>query len=48
MFDSTGWALEDMVAAEVVLELAAEHGLGQLVDLQSGGVDPFDPYEGAV
>ncbi|MDH3704660.1 MAG: ornithine cyclodeaminase family protein [Acidimicrobiia bacterium] len=48
VFDSTGWALEDMVAAELVLDLAAEHGLGQWVDLQSVGVDPFDPYEGAV
>lgn len=44
VFDSTGWALEDMVVAEMVLDHAAELGVGTSVDLQDGTVDPHDPY----
>ncbi len=45
VFDSTGWALEDLIAAELVLEKAAAMGETMMIDLQSGGRDPFDPYE---
>ncbi|MGI9602000.1 MAG: ornithine cyclodeaminase family protein [Acidimicrobiales bacterium] len=46
VFDSTGWALEDMVAAELILELAREHDAAISIDVQTVGSDPFDPYEG--
>lgn len=45
VFDSTGWALEDLVAAELVLDLAIEHGAAEMSDLQPAFADPFDPYE---
>ncbi len=45
VFDSTGWALEDLVAADLVLRWADRLGCGEHVDLQSIGRDPFDPYE---
>lgn len=45
VFDSTGWALEDLVAAELALEHAERLGLGVTVELQPDPVDPFDPYE---
>jgi ornithine cyclodeaminase/alanine dehydrogenase-like protein (mu-crystallin family) len=44
VFDSTGWSLEDMVAVELVLRHAERFGIGTLVDLQPGSVDPYDPY----
>jgi ornithine cyclodeaminase/alanine dehydrogenase-like protein (mu-crystallin family) len=44
VFDSTGWALEDLVVAELVLDHAAALGVGTAVDLQPGGGDPRDPY----
>jgi ornithine cyclodeaminase/alanine dehydrogenase-like protein (mu-crystallin family) len=46
VFDSTGWSLEDLVVAELVLDHAAVLGLGRAVDLQPGGGDPRDPYAG--
>lgn len=47
VFDSTGWAVEDDVALRLVLELADQHDVGQLVQLESIPRDPYDPY-GAV
>ncbi len=44
VFDSTGWAVEDDVAMRLVLSLAAEHGVGAEVQLESIPVDPYDPY----
>lgn len=44
IFDSTGWALEDLVAAELVGEHAVRLGVGQDVDLQPQAHDPYDPY----
>jgi L-lysine cyclodeaminase len=46
VFDSTGWALEDLVAAELLLSHADRLGYGIAVDLQPRPNDPYDPYEG--
>ena len=45
VFDSTGWALEDLIAAELVLDHAHRIGAGVDIDLQPLPVDPYDPYE---
>lgn len=45
VFDSTGWALEDLVAAELVVHHAERLGEGFVVDLQPAPHDPYDPYE---
>ncbi len=45
VFDSTGWALEDLVAAELVLDHAERLDLGIVVDLLPLPLDPYDPYE---
>lgn len=44
VFDSTGWALEDLVAAELALDLARDLGLGTSVALHDVGDEPHDPY----
>lgn len=44
VFDSTGWALEDLVAAEIFLAHAERLGLGQEFDLEGGRHEPKDPY----
>lgn len=46
VFDSTGWALEDLVAAELFSDHAERLGVGVEVDLQPNPRDPYDPYEG--
>lgn len=48
VFDSTGWALEDLVAAELFVELACSLQIGRHLDLQSTAIDPYDPYCGLV
>ena len=45
VFDSTGWALEDQVALDLVLEHARALGLGSEMQIESVGHDPRDPYE---
>ena len=45
VFDSTGWALEDLLAAEIVLAHAQRIGAGESIDLQPIPRDPYDPYE---
>lgn len=44
VFDSTGWALEDLVVAEMIRQHALRLGVGVDVDLQPGAGDPHDPY----
>lgn len=44
VFDSTGWALEDQVAMETLLDFAGDLGLGERVRLESISADPKDPY----
>lgn len=45
IFDSTGWALQDLIAAELMLDHARRLGAGIEVDLQPTPRDPYDPYE---
>ncbi len=45
VFDSTGWALEDLVAAELVLDHADRLGVGVEIELHPDLDDPYDPYE---
>jgi len=45
VFDSTGWALEDLVAAELLLDHAERLNEGIALDLQPTPCDPYDPYE---
>lgn len=45
VFDSTGWALEDLLAAELLLEHAERIGAGHEIELQPTPRDPYDPYE---
>ena len=45
VYDSTGWALQDLVAAELLLAHAQRLGAGVEIDLQPAPRDPYDPYE---
>ncbi|MGH3693331.1 MAG: Gfo/Idh/MocA family oxidoreductase [Pseudonocardiaceae bacterium] len=44
VFDSTGFALEDHVALDVVLELAVELGVGRRIQLEFIPDDALNPY----
>lgn len=44
VFDSTGFALEDMVAMRQMLDYAKELGLGQSVAVESMAYDALNPY----
>jgi ornithine cyclodeaminase/alanine dehydrogenase-like protein (mu-crystallin family) len=44
VFDSTGWALEDHVALELLIRHARELGLGTELNIESISPDPHDPY----
>ena len=44
VFDSTGWALEDQVAMEMLFNYAIELGLGTNMEIESITVDPKNPY----
>lgn len=44
VFDSTGWALEDLVAMEALVEWSEELGLGSEIQLESIPPDPKNPY----
>jgi ornithine cyclodeaminase/alanine dehydrogenase-like protein (mu-crystallin family) len=48
VFDSTGWALEDLVVAEMMVDHAADLGIHAGIDLHAPVVDPHDPFEGLV
>jgi ornithine cyclodeaminase/alanine dehydrogenase-like protein (mu-crystallin family) len=45
VFDSTGWALEDLIVAEIALEHARELNVGLHTRLQHHPIDPYSPYE---
>ena len=45
VFDSTGWSLEDLVAAELVVDHCESLDIGTVVDLQPPTSDPYNPYE---
>lgn len=44
VFDSTGWAVEDYVVAEIMARHGQSLGIGQTVELESLAGDPKDPY----
>ncbi len=44
VFDSTGWALEDQVAFDLLLEHAERVGVGSRIEIESLSEDPKDPY----
>ena len=44
VFDSTGWALEDHIVAQMVLTYAKEMKIGNLASFESSSPDPKDPY----
>lgn len=45
VFDSTGWAVEDLIAADVAFEHAERLGIGQQIELHHDTVDPYNPFE---
>ncbi|HMR63511.1 MAG TPA: ornithine cyclodeaminase family protein [Anaerolineae bacterium] len=45
VFDSTGWALEDHVALEMMLDYAAELKLGTPLQIETTSIDPYNPYQ---
>ena len=45
IFDSTGWAYEDLIATRLFLTHAIRLGLGRSAQLQRVPQDPYDPYE---
>lgn len=45
IFDSTGFALEDLIAMEMILELATSLGIGSAMEIESSATDPHNPYE---
>lgn len=44
VFDSTGWALEDLVAADIFTRIGRQHGCGTPVDFACVADDPRNPY----
>lgn len=44
VFDSTGWALEDYVVSEVLVNFAREYECGSSVALECNSADPGNPY----
>jgi ornithine cyclodeaminase/alanine dehydrogenase-like protein (mu-crystallin family) len=44
VFDSTGWALEDLIAMEALVDWSEELGLGSEIQLECIPPDPKNPY----
>ena len=45
IFDSTGWAYEDLIVSTLFMAHAVRLDLGMVVELQRAPSDPHDPYE---
>jgi ornithine cyclodeaminase/alanine dehydrogenase-like protein (mu-crystallin family) len=45
VFDSTGWALEDMVVFNLFMDLAKQHEVGEFVQIEYVPDDAKNPYE---
>ncbi len=45
VFDSTGWALEDRVGIQLLLDHANRLGLGLMIELEDISDDPLNPYQ---
>ena len=44
VFDSTGWALEDMVIMDLFIELGTKLNIGQIIELENISNDAKNPY----
>lgn len=44
VFDSTGWAVEDAIVADLMFDFAREYGLGTEIELENLSSDPLNPY----
>jgi ornithine cyclodeaminase/alanine dehydrogenase-like protein (mu-crystallin family) len=44
VFDSTGWAIEDLITADIFFKHAKMLGLGQLMQIENLSEDPRNPY----
>ncbi len=44
VFDSTGWAIQDQVAVQLLLDHANRLDLGWSIELEDIGVEPLSPY----
>lgn len=44
VFDSTGWAIEDHITANMLIEYARKLNLGTPIQLEASSDDPRDPY----
>ena len=45
VFDSTGWALEDMVVFKLFMDLAKKHNVGEFMQIEYVPDDAKNPYE---
>ncbi len=45
VFDSTGWAYEDQIAAKMFIEHATRLNIGTRIQLQHSPIDPYDPFD---
>lgn len=45
VFDSTGFALEDFVAMQLITDYASDFGVGTHLEIEGQVSDPFNPYE---
>lgn len=45
VFDSTGWALEDMVVFKLFMDLAKKHNVGEFIQIEYVPDDAKNPYE---
>lgn len=45
VFDSTGWALEDQIALQMMMDYAAELKIGRFLQIESVSADPKDPFQ---
>jgi L-lysine cyclodeaminase len=45
VFDSTGWALEDQVTMELLMEYARELGVGRSIAIETVSADALNPYD---
>lgn len=45
VFDSTGWALEDQIAMDLLLEYGRDFCMGTEIEIECLSADPRDPYE---
>lgn len=45
VFDSTGWALEDQIALNMMMDYAADLKIGHFLQIEGNSADPKDPFQ---